>query len=70
VLLGALVYSTRPRPGLELDDPELALLAVLVGFDRGGGSPKSFAYMDAAGFDVLTWRKGSAEDVDEPCSPT
>jgi hypothetical protein len=22
--------------------------------------------MDAAGFDVLTWRKGSAEDVDEP----
>src|SRR5674476_1442128 len=39
---------------------------VLVGFDRGGCPPKLFAYMDAAGFDVLTWRKGSAEDVDEP----
>jgi hypothetical protein len=38
---------------------------VLVGFDRGGWSPKLFAYMDAEGFDVLTWRKGSAEDVDE-----
>jgi hypothetical protein len=38
---------------------------VLVGFDRGGWSPKLFAHMDAAGFDVLTWRKGSAEDVDE-----
>src|SRR5664280_304249 len=37
---------------------------VLVGFDRGGWSPKLFAHMDAAGFDVLTWRKGSAEDVD------
>jgi len=38
---------------------------VLVGFDRGGWSPALFAYMDAAGFDVLTWRKGVAEDVDE-----
>src|SRR5665647_2838829 len=37
---------------------------VLVGFDRGGWSPKLFAYMDAAGFDVLTWRKGSAENID------
>jgi hypothetical protein len=37
---------------------------VLVGFDRGGWSPTLFAHMDAAGFDVLTWRKGSAEDVD------
>jgi hypothetical protein len=37
---------------------------VLVGFDRGGWSPALFAHMDAAGFDVLTWRKGSAEDVD------
>jgi len=37
---------------------------VLVGFDRGGWSPKLFAHMDAAGFDVLTWRKGSAGDVD------
>jgi hypothetical protein len=38
---------------------------VLVGFDRGGWSPALFAHMDAAGFDVLTWRKGSAGDVDE-----
>src|SRR5450759_4642728 len=37
---------------------------VLVGFDRGGWSPKLFAHMDAEGFDVLTWRKGLAEDVD------
>jgi hypothetical protein len=38
---------------------------VLVGFDRGGWSPALFAHMDAAGFDVLTWRKGLAEDVDQ-----
>jgi hypothetical protein len=38
---------------------------VLIGFDRGGWSPALFAHMDAEGFDVLTWRKGSAEDVDE-----
>src|SRR5665811_46824 len=37
---------------------------VLVGFDRGGWSPALFAHMDAQGFDVLTWRKGFAEDVD------
>jgi hypothetical protein len=37
---------------------------VLVGFDRGGWSPTLFQHMDAQGFDVLTWRKGSAEDVD------
>jgi hypothetical protein len=38
---------------------------VLVGFDRGGWSPALFAHMHAEGFDVLTWRKGLAEDVDE-----
>jgi hypothetical protein len=37
---------------------------VLVGFDRGGWSPALFAHMDAQGFDVLTWRKGLADDVD------
>jgi len=37
---------------------------VLVGFDRGGWSPALFEHMDAQGFDVLTWRKGSAEDID------
>src|SRR5699024_8211787 len=36
---------------------------ILVGFDRGGWSPRLFKDMDAAGFDVLTWRKGPAEDV-------
>src|SRR5450759_1506275 len=38
---------------------------VLVGFDRGGWSPTLFAHMYAQGFDVLTWRKGPAENVDE-----
>jgi len=38
---------------------------VLVGFDRGGWSPALFAHMDTEGFDVLTWRKGSAENLDE-----
>jgi transposase len=36
---------------------------VLVGFDRGGWSPALFEHMDAQGFDVLTWRKGLAQDV-------
>ena len=36
---------------------------VLVGFDRGGWSPALFRHMSEAGFDVLTWRKGAAEDV-------
>ena len=35
---------------------------VLVGFDRGGWSPTLFAFLDQAGFDVLTWRKGPAPD--------
>jgi len=38
---------------------------VLVGFERGGWSPALFAHMDAQGFDVLTWRKVLAENVDE-----
>jgi transposase-like protein len=37
---------------------------VLVGFDRGGWSPALFAHMHAQGFDVLTWRKVPADDVD------
>ncbi|MHB8187865.1 MAG: putative transposase [Dermatophilaceae bacterium] len=36
---------------------------VLVGFDRGGWSPALFRHMYAQGFDVLTWRKGFAENV-------
>ena len=38
---------------------------VLVGFDRGGWSPALFADLHAAGFDTLTWRKGSTADLDE-----
>lgn len=37
---------------------------VLVGFDRGGWSPALFRHMAAHGFDVLTWRKGHAPDID------
>src|ERR1019366_1074340 len=38
--------------------------AVLVGFDRGDWSPALFAHMHAEGFDVLTWRKVPAENLD------
>ena len=38
---------------------------VLVGFDRGGWSATLFADLDAAGFDTLTWRKGTTADIDE-----
>ena len=37
---------------------------VLVGFDRGGWSPALFTHLHAAGFDVLTWRKGPTPDID------
>ncbi|MBA2695872.1 MAG: helix-turn-helix domain-containing protein, partial [Actinobacteria bacterium] len=37
---------------------------VLVGFDRGGWSPALFAHMHQNGFDVLTWRKHPAPDLD------
>jgi hypothetical protein len=36
---------------------------VTVCFDRGGWSPSLFAGITAAGFDVLTWRKGPAPDL-------
>jgi hypothetical protein len=36
---------------------------VTVCFDRGGWSPALFADITAAGFDVLTWRKGPAPDL-------
>src|SRR5450759_5215258 len=38
--------------------------AVLVGFFRGGWSPALFAHMHAEGFDVLSWRKVPAENLD------
>jgi hypothetical protein len=36
---------------------------VTVCFDRGGWSPALFADITAAGFDLLTWRKGAAPDL-------
>jgi transposase-like protein len=36
---------------------------VTVCFDRGGWSPALFADITAAGFDLLTWRKGPAADL-------
>jgi len=36
---------------------------VTVCFDRGGWSPALFADITAAGFDLLTWRKGPAPDI-------
>jgi len=38
---------------------------VTVVFDRGGWSPKLFAAMSRDGFDVLTYRKGTADAVPE-----
>lgn len=37
---------------------------VLVGFDRGGWSPALFKHMGDRGFDVLTWRKQPADDLE------
>jgi len=37
---------------------------VLVGFDRGGWSPALFAHLSDHEFDVLTWRKQPAPDLD------
>jgi len=36
---------------------------VTVCFDRGGWSPALFADITAAGFGLLTWRKGPAPDL-------
>jgi hypothetical protein len=36
---------------------------VTVGFDRGGWSPALFADLTEAGFDVLTYRKGTIPDI-------
>ncbi|MDJ0376965.1 helix-turn-helix domain-containing protein [Cryobacterium sp. PH31-L1] len=54
--LKALVPKLRAMIG---DDRRM-----LVGFDRGGWSPTMFAHLHKAGFDVLTWRKGTTGDVD------
>ncbi|MEV8144217.1 putative transposase [Specibacter sp. NPDC078709] len=72
---GSPVFVVMAKPGAslaaELRDllPELRTAVgddrrVLVGFDRGGWSPALFKHMDAAGFDVLTWRKGTTKDIE------
>jgi hypothetical protein len=72
---GAPVWVVMAEPGASLASEIRRLLPqirgivgddrrVLVGFDRGGWSPALFAEMIAAGFDVLTWRKGPTPDVD------
>ncbi|HET9556584.1 MAG TPA: hypothetical protein VFS70_05540, partial [Actinomycetota bacterium] len=71
---GAPVWVVMAEPGASLASEIRRLLPqirgivgddrrVLVGFDRGGWSPALFAEMIAAGFDVLTWRKGPTQDV-------
>ena len=73
---GAPVFLVMAKPGAslaaELRDllPELRTAIgddrrVLVGFDRGGWSPALFKHMDAHGFDVLSWRKGTTQDIEE-----
>ncbi|MGN5734291.1 putative transposase [Arthrobacter psychrochitiniphilus] len=72
---GAPVFVVMAKPGAslaaELRDllPELRTAVgddrrVLVGFDRGGWSPALFKHIDAAGFDVLSWRKGTTEGIE------
>src|SRR6478672_13574855 len=71
---GAPVWVVMAEPGASLASeirrllPEIRGIVgddrrVLVGFDRGGWSPALFADLIAAGFDVLTWRKAPAPDV-------
>ncbi len=73
---GSPVFVVMAEPGASLAAelrrllPELRTAVgderrVLVGFDRGGWSPALFKHMDAAGFDVLTWRKGTTPDITE-----
>ncbi|WP_456504600.1 putative transposase [Arthrobacter sp. UYCu723] len=73
---GSPVFLVMAAPGASLAGELRALLPklrdiigderrVLVGFDRGGWSPALFQHMKEQGFDVLTWRKGKTDDVDE-----
>lgn len=73
---GSPVLVVMAQPGTALTGELRALLPqlrtiigdsrrVLVGFDRGGWSPALFKHMDEAGFDVLTWRKGTTADIPE-----
>ncbi|MBG0738845.1 helix-turn-helix domain-containing protein [Paeniglutamicibacter antarcticus] len=71
---GAPVLIVMAAPGAALTGELRALLPslrtiigdnrrVLVGFDRGGWSPALFQHMAGKGFDVLTWRKGTTEEI-------
>jgi prepilin-type processing-associated H-X9-DG protein len=51
-LTGELRSATREIRGLVGDEARPTIV-----FDRGGWSPKLFAELDAAGFDILTYRK-------------
>ena len=66
---GLLVWSTPPGASLTGElRAVVGKIRALVGpaarpticFDRGGWSPKLFAELDLAGFDILTYRKGPA----------
>jgi prepilin-type processing-associated H-X9-DG protein len=69
-----LVVMAQPAASLAAElrrlIPELRAMVgddrrVLVGFDRGGWSATLFADLDAAGFDTLTWRKGTIADIEQ-----
>ncbi|MFQ4150619.1 putative transposase [Arthrobacter sp. LAPM80] len=73
---GSPVFLVMATPGASLAGELRALLPklrdiigddrpVLVGFDRGGWSPALFAHMKEQGFNVLTWRKRTTDDVPE-----
>jgi transposase-like protein len=66
---GVLVWATPPGASLtgELRDTTTKIRALVgpdarptICFDRGGWSPKLFAELHRAGFEILTYRKGSA----------
>jgi len=70
-------YTTAGHPGLPAGPSPSPQLRQVVGegrrvtvcFDRGGWSPALFADITAAGFDLLTWRKGPAPDRPPARSP-
>ncbi|MDJ0358467.1 putative transposase [Paenarthrobacter sp. PH39-S1] len=73
---GSPVFVVMAEPGTALTKELRTLLPalrdiigdqrrVLVGFDRGGWSPALFQHMEAAGFDVLTWCKGTTPPIPE-----
>ena len=72
---GVLVWQAPPggsltgqlaRVAAEVRDLVGAHARPTICFDRGGWSPKLFAQLDTAGFDILTYRKGTKQP--EPAS--